>query len=165
MGLGEILTSILPYLTPSEQAVYLRLWHLSGGIGSCAVRYVDLCRAAHVSRSTLKRTLKALAQKKLVRVAFQAKQASLFAVCERPLTPKGKSDLGFAKPRLYDFFSLEDRALFLSTKRSLAPAVTQEIEAEASDLYEVDVLIFRRYFGPDRQRKYAHLLEGVQNGP
>src|SRR5262245_46076268 len=36
------------------------------GHGTCSVRYDDLCRSAHVSTSTLKRTLKTLVHKKLL---------------------------------------------------------------------------------------------------
>jgi hypothetical protein len=123
MELHDLLTALLPYLSPSEQAVYLRLWHLARGTGSCAVRYQDLCRAAAVSRSTLKRALKTLAQKKLVTVTWHAKRASLFQVWERKLAPTGRIDRGFAQARLYDLFSEEDRSLFLSTKRSLSGMV------------------------------------------
>ncbi len=157
MELHDLLTALLPYLSPSEQVVYLRLWHLARGSGSCTVRYQDLCRAAAVSRSTLKRALKTLAQKKLVTVTWHAKLASLFQIRERPLAPIGQIDLGFAQARFYDLFSEEDRSLFLSTKRSLSPAVLKELEEEAGDPRTLDLLIFRRYFGPDRQRKYAHL--------
>jgi len=158
MEFHDLLTALLPYLSPSEQAVYLRLWHLARGTGTCAVRYQDLCRTAAVSRSTLKRALKTLAQKKLVTVTWHAKRASLFQVWERQLAPTGRIDLGFAQARLYDLFSDDDRSLFLSTKRSLSPAVLKELEEEAGDPYALDLLIFRRYFGPDRQHKYAHLM-------
>jgi DNA-binding IclR family transcriptional regulator len=119
--------------------------------------YQDLCRAAAVSRSTLKRALKTLAQQKLVTVTWHAKRASLFQVWERKLAPTGRIDRGFAQARLYDLFSEEDHSLFLSTKRSLSPAVLKELEEEAGDPRTLDLLIFRRYFGPDRQRKSAHL--------
>ena len=157
MELHDLLTALLPYLSPSEQVVYLRLWHLARGAGTCAVRYQDLCRSAAVSRSTLQRVLKTLAQKKLVAVTWSAKRASLFQVWERKRAPTGRLDLGFDQARLYDLFSDDDRSLFLSTKRSLSPAVLKELEEEAGDPYALDLLIFRRYFGPDRQRKYAHL--------
>jgi hypothetical protein len=158
MELHDLLTALLPYLSPSEQVVYLRLWHLARGTGSCAVRYQDLCRSAAVSRSTLKRILKTLAQKKLVTVTWSAKRASRFQVWERPLAPTGRIELGFAQARLYDLFSDEDRSLFLAAKRSLSPAVLKEMAEEAGDPYTLDLLIFRRTFGPDRQRKYAHLM-------
>jgi len=96
------------------------LWHLAGGQGTCSVRYDDLCKSAHVSISTLKRALKTLSHKKLLKVTFQAKQATRFQVWERTLTPKGQPTLGFTQPKLYDFFTSEDRSLFLSYKRALS---------------------------------------------
>jgi hypothetical protein len=60
MELHTLIPAVLAYLTPSEQAMYLRLWHLSRGEGTCAVRYDDLAHSAHISRSTLKRVLKIL---------------------------------------------------------------------------------------------------------
>jgi|GEM_PF-5790872 len=159
MDLPTLIHSILMYLTPAEQAVYLRLWHLSGGQGTCAARYDDLTQSAHVSRSTLKRTLKSLSQRKLVRVTFQAKRASLFEVFERPLTHKPAA-FGLHRPRLYDLFSEEDRSLFLTYKRGLSPSLLKELQERSDeDPYQLDVLIFQHAFGPDRQRKYAHLIE------
>ena len=102
MDFPDLLRTVLPYLRPAEQAVYLRLWHLAGGQGTCSVCYDDLCKSAHVSTSTLKRTLKTLTQKKLLTVTFQAKAATRFQVWERPLTPKGQPALGFTAPKLYD---------------------------------------------------------------
>jgi ABC-type antimicrobial peptide transport system permease subunit len=51
----DVIDQILPYLTPSEQAVYLRLWRLTHADAKsrCALRYEDLARLAHVSLSTL----------------------------------------------------------------------------------------------------------------
>lgn len=159
MDLAALIHSTLMHLTPAEQAVYLRLWHLSGGQGTCAVRYDDLTQSAHVSRSTLKRTLKSLSQRKLVRVTFQAKRASLFEVFERPLTHK-PATLGFHRPRLYDLFSEEDRSLFLTYKRSLSPSLLRELQEQSDDdPYQLDLLIFQHAFGPDRQRKYAHIMD------
>lgn len=164
MEFSALLHSILSYLTPSEQAVYLRLWHLSRGEGKCAVRYDDLAQSAHISRSTLKRVLKTLTRRKLITVTLQAKRASLFEVFERPLTTK-KVSLGFDRPRLYDLFIEEDRSLFLTSKRSLPPALLKQLEAEVDgDPYQLDLLIFRQVFGPDRQKRYAQLLGG-QNDP
>ena len=92
----ELFDSLLPYLTPSEQAVYLRLWRLSHGDGKdqCAIRYDDLAKLAHVSRSTLKRTLKKLIQRKLVKVEWYTKRASVFTISIRPLSPAKTIDLG-----------------------------------------------------------------------
>jgi len=156
----DLFDALLPYLTPSEQAVYLRLWRLSRGEGKdhCAIRYKDLAKLAHVSRSTLKRTLKKLIQRKLVKVEWYTKRASVFTVYVRQLSPAKTIDLGLT-PKLYDLFEEEDRSLFLSCKRSLSPRELKEIEEDAGDPRMVDVLIFRRAFGPERQRKYAALVE------
>lgn len=130
----ELFDSLLPYLTPSEQAVYLRLWRLSHGEGKdhCAIRYEDLAKLAHVSRSTIKRTLKKLSQRKLVKVEWYTKRASVFTVSVRPLAPAKTIDLGIT-PKLYDLFEEEDRSLFLSCKRSLSPRELKEIEEAAGD--------------------------------
>ena len=158
VDLPDLLRAVLPYLRPAEQAVYLRLWHLAGGHGTCSVRYDDLCRSAHVSTSTLKRALKVLAYKKLITVTFQAKAATHFQVWERSLTPEGQPALGFTTPKLYDFFTADDRSLFLSCKRALSPATLQSLDDEAGgDPYQLDLLIMRQVFGADRQQKYAHL--------
>lgn len=156
----DVIDSILRYLTPSEQAVYLRLWRLSQGEGKdhCAIRYEDLAKLAHVSRSTLKRTLKKLIQRKLVKVEWYTKRASVFTVFVRRLSLAKTIDLGIT-PKLYDLFDDEDRSLFLSCKRSLSPKELKEIEEDAGDPRLVDVLIFRRAFGPERQRKYEALIE------
>ena len=129
MDLPELLRSVLPYLRPAEQAVYLRLWHLAGGHGTCSVRYDDLCRSAHVSTSTLKRALKVLTHKKLLKVTFQTKQPTRFQVWERALAPTGQPTLGLTQPKLYDFFTPEDRSLFLTCKRALSPAALQALES------------------------------------
>jgi hypothetical protein len=118
----DVIDSLLPYLTPSEQAVYVRLWRLTHAEDTprCALRYEDLARLAHVSLSTLKRVLKKLAQQGLVQVEWQTKRASLFTVSVRPLVPSPLLDLGLT-PKLYDYFTEEDRSLFLSCKRALSP--------------------------------------------
>ncbi len=130
----ELFDSLLPYLTPPEQAVYLRLWRLSHGEGKDhgAIRYEDLAKLAHVSRSTLKRTLKKLIQRKLVRVEWYTKRASVFTVFVRPLALSKTIDLGII-PKLYDLFEEEDRSLFLSCKRALSPRELKEIEEDAGD--------------------------------
>src|SRR2546428_9602734 len=128
----QIFDSLLPYLTPAEQAVYLRLWRLSHGDGKdqCAIRYEDLAKLAHVSRSTIKRTLKKLIRRKLVKVEWYTKRASVFTVFVRPLSPAKTIDLGIT-PKLDDLFEEEDRLLFLSCKRSLSPRELKEIEEDA----------------------------------
>jgi hypothetical protein len=113
---------------------------------------------AHVSRSTLKRTLKKLIQRKLVKVEWYTKRASVFTVYIRRLSLAKTIDLGI-NPNLYDLFYDDDRSLFRSCKRALSPKELREIEEDAGNPRLVDVLIFRRAFGPDRQRKYEALVE------
>src|SRR5262245_14550052 len=81
-ALRDVVDQILPYLSPSEQVVYLLLWLLTQAEAKsrCALRYEDLARLAHVSVSTLKRVLKKLAHRNLVQVEWQSKRASLFTV-------------------------------------------------------------------------------------
>src|SRR5438552_14410703 len=146
----QLFASLLPYLTPAEQAVYLRLWRLSHGDGKdqCAIRYDDLAKLAHVSRSTLKRTLKKLIQRKLVKVEWYTKRASVFTIAVRRLSPAKPLDLGLT-PKLYDLFEEEDRALFLSCKRSLSPRELKEIEEDAGGPSLVEVSCLRPTCGPD----------------
>jgi hypothetical protein len=163
----DVIDQILPYLTPSEQAVYLRLWRLTHVEDKprCAIRYADLARLSHVSVSTLKRVLKKLAHRGLVQVEWQSKRASLFTVSLHSLAPSPTIDLGLS-PKLYDFFSDDDRSLFLSCKRSLSPQEQKALDQEAGGHPLLsDMLLFHRTFGPDRQRKYETLIEHlIQNG-
>jgi hypothetical protein len=165
----DIIDQILRYLTPSEQAVYLRLWRLTHAEAKprCAIRYEDLAHLAHVSLSTLKRVLKKLAHHGLVQVEWQTKRASLFTVYVHPLVPSSTVDLGLS-PKLYDFFTSEDRSLFLSCKRALSPHDQRALDQEAGgNPLLADLLLFERTFGPDRQRHYetviAHLIANNQS--
>jgi hypothetical protein len=156
----DVIDQILPYLIPSEQAVYLRLWRLTHAEAKsrCAIRYEDLARLAHVSVSTLKRVLKKLARRGLVQVEWQAKHASLFTVYVRTLSPSPTIDLALG-PKLYDFFDEEDRSLFLSCKRTLSPHEQKALDQEAGGHPLLsDLLLFQRTFGPDRQRKYEPVI-------
>jgi hypothetical protein len=151
-----VIDQLLPYLTPSEQAVYLRLWRLTHAEGKprCAIRYADLTRLAHVSVSTLKRVLKKLTHRGLVQVEWQTKRASLFTIHVHSLTPSSTIDLGLS-PKLYDYFSDEDRSLFLSCKRTLSPQDQKALDQEAGGHPRLsDLLLFRRTFGPDCQQQY-----------
>ena len=57
------------------------------------------------------------------------------------------------------FFTEEDRSLFLSCKRTLSPQDQKALDQEAGGHPLVaDVLLFRRTFGPDRQRHYETLI-------
>ena len=156
----DVIDQLLPYLSPAEQAVYLRLWRLTHAEAKprCAIRYEELAHLAQVSLSTLKRVLKKLTHYGLVQVEWQTQRASLFTVYVRSLTPSSTIDLGLS-PKLYDFFSEEDRALFLSCKRSLSPQDQRALDQEAGGHpLLADVLLFRRTFGPDRHRQYDTLL-------
>jgi predicted ArsR family transcriptional regulator len=73
-----------------------------------------LAKLAHVLRSTIKRTLKKLIQRKLVKVEWYT------------------NNLGMST-KLYGLFEEEDRSLFLSCKRSLSPKELKEIEEDAGD--------------------------------
>lgn len=163
----DVIDQILPYLTPSEQVVYLRLWRLTHAEAKprCALRYEDLARLAHVSLSTLKRVLKKLAHRGLVQVEWQTKRASLFTVHLHSLSPSPTLDLGLS-PKLYDFFTNEDRSLFLSCKRSLSPHDQKALDQEAGgNPLLADLLLFQRTFGPDRQRHYETVIAHLtQNG-
>ncbi len=155
-----MIDQLLPYLTPSEQAVYLRLWRLTHADGKprCVIRYADLARLSHVSLSTLKRVLKKLVHRQLVAVEWQTKRASLFTVHIRPLAPSPTRTLGLG-PKLYDFFSDEDRSLFLSCKRTLSLYDQKALDQEAHGHPLLsDLLLFRRTFGPERQHQYEPLI-------
>jgi hypothetical protein len=163
----DVIDQILPYLTPSEQAVFIRLWRLTHAEDKprCAIRYEDLARLAHISVSTLKRVLKKLTHRGLVQIEWQSKRASLFTVHLRSLSPSSTIVLGLG-PKLYDFFSDEDRSLFVSCKRALSPHEQKALDVEANgNPLLADVLLFRRTFGPDRQRQYEDLIEHlIHNG-
>jgi hypothetical protein len=143
----------LSTLSPSEQAVYVRLSLLAEN-GQARGRYVDLAKAAHVSLSTFKRVVKSLQGRGLVEVVWRQKTPSLFILRDktRPRIPTG--------PKIYDSFTPEDRTLFLFAKRTLPPAEMKALQKEADEEgKDVDVLVFCRVFGVERQRKYEHLLE------
>ena len=63
-------------------------------------------------------------------------------------------------PKFYDSLDPDDRSLFLIIKRGIPPAEMKELQKDAMEQgRDIDVLIFLRVFaGPERQRKYAHLL-------
>src|SRR5713226_4788159 len=142
----------LSKLSPSEQAVYVRLSLLAQG-GKTRGRYEDLARLANVSLSTFKRVVKSLSERGLVEVQWRQKTPSLFILNEkaRARIPDG--------PKWYDQLEAEDRETFLFIKRSIPPAAMKELQQEAVELgLDVDVIIFKGNFGPARQRKYDRLL-------
>src|SRR5262249_33102656 len=109
----------LSELSPSEQAVYVRL-SLMSEHGKVRGRYVDIAKLANVSLSTFKRVVKALAAQGLIEVAWRQKTPSRFL-----LTTKTRAQAA-ARPKLYDSFTPEDRELFLFAKRALPPAELKE---------------------------------------
>jgi DNA-binding MarR family transcriptional regulator len=142
----------LSLLSPAEQAVYVRLSLLAEN-GRARGRYADLAKAAHVSLSTFKRVVRSLQGRGLIEVVWRQKTPSLFILraAVRARTPEG--------PKLYDSFTPEDRDLFLFAKRTIPPAEMKELQKEAAEEgQDVDVLVFCRVFGVERQRKYEHLL-------
>jgi DNA-binding MarR family transcriptional regulator len=152
-------SDLLSQLSPAEQAVYVRLTLMSEN-GKARGRYEDIAKLAHVSLSTFKRAVKSLSARGLVEVVWRQKTASVFILKNTPQarTPK--------KPKLYDAFTPEDRALFLGAKKALPPAELKELQKEADEEgKDVDVLIFGRVFGGERQRRYAHLLSELDVAP
>jgi hypothetical protein len=92
----------LSTLSPSEQAVYVRL-SLLAEAGKTRGRYEDLARLANVSLSTFKRVVKSLSARGLVEVQWRQKTPSLFIVKEHAgaRSPEG--------PKWYDQLEAEDR--------------------------------------------------------
>ncbi|MBI3302355.1 MAG: helix-turn-helix domain-containing protein [Deltaproteobacteria bacterium] len=188
----EMMDDLMPYLAPAEQIVYQRLFRLSYVRQSpfTACRYAELAEQCGLSIRTLQRALKGLRQKKLVKTVWQSHGATTFHVQllstlpHRPafLPRQRRGELPArlpsrpARPPIYDAFSAEDRALFLSCKRALSPAHLVELTEEAvewlteradgdpegfaDDLLrdKVDELVVREVFGPDRQERYRHLF-------
>ena len=68
---------LLSTLSPTEQAVYLRLSLLSDN-GKARGRYEDVAKLANVSLSTFKRVVKSLSARGLVEVVWRQKTASVF---------------------------------------------------------------------------------------
>src|SRR5712691_5968475 len=108
-------------LSPSEQAVYVRLSLLAED-GKTRGRYEDIARLAHVSLSTFKRVVKSLSKRGLVEVQWRQKTPSLFIVKEHAGAhiPDG--------PKWYDQLEAEDREIFLFIKRSIPPAAMKELQ-------------------------------------
>lgn len=143
----ELMDEVLPYLTPTEQIVYQRLFRLShvrqSPFAKC--RYEELAAQCGLSLRTLQRALKGLRQKQLVSMAWQSHGATTFTVRllsqlpQRPaFLPRRKRRelpspaLGHPiRPPVYDAFSLEDRDLFLACKRGLSPIRLNELTEEA----------------------------------
>jgi hypothetical protein len=132
-----ISSDLLSTLSPTEQAVYMRLSLMSDN-GKARGRYEDVAKLANVSLSTFKRAVKSLSARGLVEVIWRQKTASVFILKDKtqPRTPQ--------YPKLYDAFTPEDRALFLFAKKALPPAEMKGLQKEADEEgKDVDVLVFR----------------------
>jgi hypothetical protein len=128
---AHIMTRVMPYLTPPEQSVYLRLWYESDNL-IIKIRYDDLARLCHLSLSAVQRAVKSLRSRKLLQTQWDRNHATTFTLHIVPQTPKA---VPFpTTPALYDQFTPEDRALFLVGKRSLSQADVTTRETEAADL-------------------------------
>ena len=148
----------LSELSPSEQAVYVRLSVMSEN-GKVRGRYADVAKLANVSLSTFKRVVKSLSVRGLVEVVWRQKTPSLFILKEKTRARTAE------RPKLYDNFTPEDRELFLFAKRSIPPTEMKELQKEADEEgKDVDLLILFRVFGAERLRKYEHLLDNTTKG-
>ena len=166
---AQLMTRVMPYLTPPEQSAYLRLWYESDQLVT-KIRYEDLARLCHLSLSAVQRVIKALRSRKLRQTTWDRNHATTFTLQIIPQTPKA---IPFpTAPAIYDQFTPEDRALFLVGKRSLSQADLAALEAEATTQTDptlvrdkLDELIMRRIFGPDRQQRYETLFLHLYRSP
>ncbi len=160
--LVDIMARIIPYLTPPQQSVYLRLWYESESLIT-RMRYEDLARLCHLSLSAVQRVVKSLRTRKLLQTTWDRNHATTFVLHIVPQAPKA---VPFpTTSAIYDQFTPEDRALFLVGKRSLSQEDLTTLEADAAEHVDdtllrdkIDELIMRRVFGPERQKKYASLF-------
>ncbi|MGE0683995.1 MAG: hypothetical protein AB7P69_24205 [Candidatus Binatia bacterium] len=186
----ELMDEVIQYLPAAEQSVYQRLFRLSHVQHSrfCTCRYDDLGRQCGLSLSTVRRAVKGLRAKQLIKTVWDSKTGTTFVVQllstlpHRPsfLPRRGQvaspSLLPLSRPPIYDAFSPDDRALFISCKQHLGPARLNELteqavgwlmercggdpEAFSDDLLrdKVDELIFDQVFGADRRKPYEKLF-------
>src|SRR5713226_10706054 len=73
---------VMPYLSPAEQSVYLRLFYLSHVQRSpfTKCRYEDLAVQCGVSLSTVRRAVKGLRTKTLLKTVWESKSGTTFVV-------------------------------------------------------------------------------------
>jgi len=186
----ELMDAVIPHLPPAEQSLYHRLFRLSHvqRSGFCKCRYDDLARLCGLSLSTVRRAVKGLRAKKLIKTVWESKTGTTFVVQllstlpHRPaFLPRRGTDTPPplsqpSRPPVYDAFSPEDRALFISCKQHLGPTRLNELteqavewltercdgdpEAFSDDLLrdKVDELIFDDVFGADRRKPYERLF-------
>jgi len=194
----EFMDELLPYLTPAEQIVYHRLFRLSHVRASpfTQCRYEDLADQCCLSLRTVQRALKGLRQKQLVKTVWQSHGATTFHLRLLSTLPQrptflsrqrtrrtlASSSLRPLPPPVYDAFSVEDRALFLSCKRSLHPQRLNELTDQAVEWLteraggdpegfadyllrdKVDELVFREVFGVERRERYERLFSRLYGG-
>src|SRR5262245_64510860 len=110
---------VIPYLTPPEQSVYLRLFYESESLIT-RLRYDDSARLCHLSLSAVQRVIKSLRTRKLLQTTWERNQATTFVLHIVPQAPKAVPFPTTAA--IYDHFTPEDCALFLVGKRSLNQA-------------------------------------------
>jgi hypothetical protein len=178
----ELMDEVIPHLPPAEQSLYHRLFRLSHvqqqAFTQC--RYDELARQCGLSVSTVRRAVKGLRAKQLIKTVWESKSGTTFVVelvltlTRRPaFLPRRGRDvspaLRPARPPIYDAFSPEDRALFVTCKQHLSPGRLHELteqalewlteqaggdpEAFADELLrdKVDELVFREAFGVERR--------------
>ena len=153
----DIIEGILSHLPPAEQVVYLRLWARTHGAGktTCRARFEDLAREANVSRNTGKGAILKLEKRGLIEITRAPKAPSLFTVHATPITQP--LDLGAS--RVLEILDAEDRSLFLEIKQSIGPArMLQYKEQARSEGTDLDEVILRTTFGPERTKKYLPRL-------
>lgn len=185
----EVMDEVIPHLPPAEQSLYHRLFRLShvrqSGFTQC--RYEELAAQCGLSVSTVRRAVKGLRTKQLIKTVWESKSGTTFVVelvstlTRRPaFLPRHRREsapaLRATRPPIYDAFSPEDRALFVTCKQHLSPGRLHELteqavewlteraggdpEAFADELLrdKVDELILCEVFGLERQEQYRPLF-------
>ncbi len=150
----EIIATILNFLSPAEQAVYVRLWARTHSIGetSCTARFEDIARAANVSQKTGKLALLKLEGRGLIEIERFPKAPSRFTVHTSSLEPEAPQVL---PSRVLQVLEAEDRALFLGLKQALGPAqMLRYKEIARSEERELDEVLLFATFGPARLKPY-----------
>jgi hypothetical protein len=180
---------VIPHLPPAEQSLYHRLFRLSHvqhqAFTQC--RYEELAAQCGLSVSTVRRAVKGLRAKKLIKTVWESKSGTTFVVelvstlTRRPgFLPRHRREIAPAlrltRPPIYDAFSPEDRALFVTCKQHLSPGRLHELTEQAVEWLtersgghpeefadellrdKVDELVFREAFGVERRERYEALF-------
>ncbi len=155
---SEVVNVVLPFLSPAEGIVFLKLFSLSND-GRCSIAHERLAVACNISLSTLKRALKSLEGRGLIEQEHVHKAPTTFAVHVKSLDPDPREvELGV---KWYDQLQPDDRAAYLAVKRSLRSKDMEEMKQESRERgIDLDRLISTSRFGPDKTKKYEHLIEG-----